>query len=132
MPSARSRAGPGGRLVLAAALGAAGAGDAWSGAVAWSGGGAVGAATWPRCDAAGPVLRAFRRLETAMDAHRHPLTAGRDPGGVRVPAAARRPAAVAVLERECYGPRPPAEPEAAAAVATFERLTAELESADRR
>jgi hypothetical protein len=48
----------------------------------------------------------------------------------RLPTAAR--GAVAVLERECYGPAAPADSDASAAAATFDRLTAELENAARR
>ena len=128
-PSSLSRAldavrsfasGPGGRLVLAAGLGVlvlVSVVAVW--VVRW----------WRRRrhdgdapGSAGPVLRAFRRLESAMTrtGTRSPPAETLAELAFRLPPADR--GAVAVLERRCYGPRPPAEPEAAAAVATFERL----------
>jgi protein-glutamine gamma-glutamyltransferase len=120
---------PGGRLVLAAGLGLlvlVTVAGVW--VLRW----------WRRrrsdvdaLGSVGPVLRAFWRLETAMTrtGTRSPPAETLAEFAFRLPPADR--GAVAVLERECYGPRPPADPEAAAAVATFERLTRELETADR-
>jgi hypothetical protein len=85
-----------------------------------------------RLSSAGPVLAAFWRLEAAMAraGTRAPPAETLAEFAYRLPAGDR--GAVAVLERECYGPRPPAEPEAASAVATFDRLRTELEAAGRR
>jgi transglutaminase-like putative cysteine protease len=85
-----------------------------------------------RLRSAGPVLTAFWRLEAAMAraGTRAPPAETLAEFAYRLPAGDR--AAVAVLERECYGPQPPPDPEATAAVATFDRLTAETEQTDRR